>query len=193
MDAGTNWKQAYRPQRKARLEDIAEIIRETVSMDDVVSVYAPEHRPRGRRIPCPIHQGEGYNLSYTAHGFRCFVCGASGDVIAFVKDVLGLSTRADAMRRINQDLRLNLPIDGDVRPSFSAEAERRRQDAKRRRDAQDAWESHYNALWDDWARQDSIIRAADIKDPTEAWLRAAAIDRKTRIEYELLCLPEKPR
>lgn len=190
--AATRWSSIYRPQRKVPLEDIAQGIRETVSMDDAVSLYAPEHPPRGRRIPCPIHHGKDYNLSFTAHGYRCFVCGAAGDVIGFVKDVCELSTRPDAMRRINRDFHLGLPIEGEATFQFSAEAARRRLEAQKRQRAISEWEERYNDLWDEWARLDAQIQALSISDTWEAAERAKAIERRETVEYLIDGLPEKP-
>lgn len=181
------WK--YHPERKASLQDLIQIIRDTVSMDDVVRVYAPNPPPRRHRIPCPIHAGEDYNLSFTDKGFCCFVCGAKGDQIAFVKDVLGLSTKAEAVRRLNQDLGLGLPIDSPVPSSFSAEAARARKNAEEKRlKEKELWELR-ESLEDEWASLDRIIHdpAADIE------AKASAQERIAYIEYRLLSLPNESR
>lgn len=187
------WKSAYRPQRAARIEDIAQTIHDTVSMDEVVRVYLPELRPRNRRIPCPIHHGEDYNLSYTEHGYKCFVCGASGDVINFVRDVCELKTRSDAMKRLNKDLNLNLPINGDATPTFSAEVAKRRQAAEARKRAHDEWVERYHRLSDEWISLDNFLCSPAAKDPANAEERARAIGRKLIVEYSLDAMPEEPR
>ena len=45
------------------------------------------------RGPCPVHKGEGPNLSIDPKraAFKCFVCGAGGDVIDLVMAVHGSS------------------------------------------------------------------------------------------------------
>lgn len=181
------WK--YRPERKASLHDLIQIIRDTVSMDDVVRVYAPNPPPRHRRIPCPIHAGEDYNLSFTDKGFCCFVCGAKGDQIAFVKDVLGLSTKAEAVRRLNQDLGLGLPIDSPVPSGFSAEAAKRREEADRKRQELAEWSEEREALEDEWAILDTILRSPD----TDYVTKAKATERIARVQHALLSYPEEPR
>lgn len=183
----TEW--GYKPERKVPLSDLTQIIRDTVSMDDVIRVYAPENPPRRHRIPCPIHCGVDYNLSYTDTGFCCFVCGAKGDQIAFVKAVLGLATRAEAVRRLNQDLGLGLPIDSPASASFSAEAARRREEARLREDRRRKWAEDREALEDEWVRLDTTIRSPDT-DYTE---KAKASERIAYVNYALLSYPEEPR
>ena len=120
----------FQPERKVEWSDIAQAIHETVTMDEVVRAYVPSATPRHHRIPCPFHNGKDYNLSYTPHGYRCFVCGASGDVVGFVKDACELATRSDAMKRINQDFHLNLPIGANMDVHISAEMQKRRAEAE---------------------------------------------------------------
>ena len=82
-------------------------------------------------------------------------------MIAFVKEVCELATRADAMKRINQDLHLNLPIDGEVDAIQAAEMSRRRAEAEEKRRAEQAWEDEYHRLTDEWTRLDKVKRTAD--------------------------------
>ena len=151
----------FRPERKVSWEDIAESIHASVTMEDVLSLYSPSTPRRRHRCPCPLHNGKDFNFSYTPHGYKCFVCGESGDVIAFVKEVCELATRADAMKRMNQDLHLNLPIDGEVDAIQAAEMSRRRAEAEAKRAAEKAWDDEYHRLSDEWVRLDTIKRTAD--------------------------------
>lgn len=152
---GTEWE--FRPERRANWEDIAQAIHDLVKMDDVVGAYAPDPPPRHRRIPCPFHNGKDFNLSFTDFGYRCFVCGASGDVIGFVKDICECATRSDAMKKINADFNLHLPIDGNISIEQSKEISRRRAEAERKKREREAWEEKYNAALDEWVRLDKII------------------------------------
>lgn len=152
---------SFRAERKASLEDISQAIRESVTMDEALAMYSPSTPRRHRRCPCPLHNGKNYNFSYTEHGYKCFVCGASGDVISFVKEVCELATRADAMKRMNHDLHLNLPIDGEVNAFQATEMSRRRAEAEARRAAEKAWDDEYHRLSDEWVRLDTIKRTAD--------------------------------
>lgn len=176
-----DWKSEYRPERKADWQDISEAIRSTVQMGEVIALYCPGLSPRNHRMPCPIHNGKDYNFSFTPQGYKCFVCGASGDVVSFVKEVCELSTRQDAMRRINQDLRLGLPIDGEVNATFSAQAAKRREEAEKKKAEIEAWWIEYYRLLDEWIRLDDIKRnASSLSDEY-----ADAVKRIDQVSYEL--------
>lgn len=181
-----DWK--YKPERKADFADIAQTIHDTVSMDDVIRVYAPHLPIRNRRCPCPFHNGKDPNFSFTRYGYKCFVCGASGDVIGFVKEVCELSTRPDAMRRMNEDLRLNLPIDGEINYQQSMELAKRRAEAETRLKAQQDWDEEYNHLMFEYARLDKILmKNEDIS------LCAHARELIGYISYRLDSMPPRPQ
>ena len=88
--------------------DYAGIIKSSISMPDVAERYSGQRIVRNR-IKCPIHHGSDLNMRIYRSSYHCFVCHATGDVIQFVQSVLGLSFQ-DAMKRLNEDFRLNLPI-----------------------------------------------------------------------------------
>ena len=88
--------------------DYAEIIKSTVPMPEVAERYTGQRIVRNR-IRCPMHNGTDRNLRIYPKSYYCWVCHAAGDQIQFVQSVLGLSFQ-DAMRRINDDFGLGLPI-----------------------------------------------------------------------------------
>lgn len=178
-----DWTQTFKAERKADLADIASTIHDAVTMDDVIHAYSPGLRTRNHRAPCPFHNGKDYNFSFTRNGYKCFVCGVSGDVISFVKDSLGLSTRLDAMKRINADLRLHLPIDGNVSAEMSADLAKRRAEREKQERAEQEWLDKYHELLDEWIRLDQIKRTAD----PESAEYADAVKRIDRISYQLDC------
>lgn len=175
----------YKPERKADWGDIAEAIRASVTMEEAVRTYAPEHPPRRHRIPCPFHNGRDYNLSYSTNGYKCFVCGASGDVIGFVKDICECSTRSDAMKRINQDFNLHLPIDSSIDIEFSVELQKRREAARKKEAEKKAWEDKYHRLMDEWISLDKFLRSANPDTPELAEDLAKAQARIVQVDYEL--------
>ena len=183
------WQSAYRPERRASWEDIAESIRAAVSVPDALAVYCPSLPRRRNRCPCPIHNGRDYNFSYNTNGYKCFVCGASGDVITLVKEVCELSTRGEAMARINEDFRLNLSINGTLSAIQSANLALRRQEAEQKQKARDEWWTRYHALMDEWVRLDIAKRTADPSSDEYA----EAVKRIDYVGYELDCLPQEPR
>ena len=183
------WNKQYQTQRKIDWADVAQIIRESVSMDDVFAMYAPEIPRRNHRCPCPFHNGKDYNLSYNSNGYHCFVCGVGGDVIAFVKDIRELSTRADAMKLINADMHLNIPIGGTINAEQNAEIERRRKEAKVKQQAIDAWWEEYHRLMDRWIWLDKLKRSSEPMSDSYAY----AVKQLERVSCELDSLPEEPR
>ena len=90
------------------MTDYAEIIKSTIPMRDAVERYSGQRIYRNR-IRCPIHHGSDYNMRIYDRSYYCWVCHASGDVIQFVQSVLGISF-SDAMKRLNDDFHLGLPI-----------------------------------------------------------------------------------
>lgn len=187
---GTNpWSKEYKRERTASWDDVAEEIRATVTMDDVLDVYAPGTPRRNRRCPCPLHCGTDYNFSYTDHGYKCFVCGESGDVIAFVKDSLRLSTRADAMRRINEDLHLNIPVGGVISDAKVSELALKRQAARNREERRQEWIDRYHGLLDRWIDRDKVVRTADPNSDEYA----SAIREREILDHMLNALPTEPR
>jgi len=147
---------------RASWEDIAHAIRDSITMEDVLEFYCPSTPRQHHRCPCPIHNGKDYNFSYMEKGYKCFSCGAKGDVITFVQTICEYERRSDAMRRINSDFRLDLPLGGEVlSASQSASLALKRAEAKAKQEAEKAWENEYHSLTDEWIRLDKVRRTAD--------------------------------
>lgn len=184
-----DWSKAYRPERRADLGDIADAIREAVTVEQAITVYLPNVRVRNHRCPCPFHNGKDDNFSFTKGGYKCFVCGASGDVINFVKGVCELPTRFAAMQKINADFRLRLPIGESISAEQEATLARRRAEQERKRIIVDEWWAKYHDLMD---KLIDCQRALENADPdSEQYAEAARnIDF---IEYQLDSLPPEPR
>ena len=90
------------------MTDYAAIIKQAVPMRDAVERYTGQQIVLNR-ICCPIHHGKDRNMRIYGRSYYCWVCHASGDVIQFVQAVCGVSFR-DAMKRLNDDFGLHLPI-----------------------------------------------------------------------------------
>ena len=110
-------------------------------------------------------------------------------MISFVKEVQRCPTRGDAMKRINADFHLNLPLDSAVSEAQSAEIDRRRAEAQERKKRIDAWWERYHALTDEWIECDKVKRTAE--PFSDAW--NAAVLRLEILDYELNSLPDEPR
>lgn len=90
--------------------DPADVIKARVSVPEAVDRYTGQRIERNR-ICCPVHHGTDKNMRIYRDSYYCYVCHATGDVIQFVRAVTG-DTFQDAMKRINADFALNLPLDG---------------------------------------------------------------------------------
>ena len=183
-----DWQKTFKPERKAEWSDIADAIRNAVTMEDVLHAYAPSTSIRNRRCPCPFHNGKDYNFSFTRTGYKCFVCGESGDVISFVGGIRGLS-RTDAMKQINADFRLNLPINGTISAIQSADLALKRAERERKEKAHAEWEETYHSLWAEWIECDRAKRTAD----PESEEYAHAVKRIDYIAYLIDQMPSEPR
>ena len=183
-----NWSEAYKPVRRASWEDISNAIHQAVTMEDAIRAYTA-YEPRRHRIPCPIHNGENYNMSFTNTGYKCFVCGESGDVIKFVQTIFSLSSRTDAMAKINADFRLSLPLDREISTVENSAFIERRKAIEREREKRRVWEEGLDALWAEWCRLDRQKRWC--KPGTGAWIEA--VKNIDRISYEIDCYPPEPR
>lgn len=184
-----DWTKGFAPERKADWADIAAEIREAVTMEDVICAYTPSVTVRNRRCPCPFHNGKDLNFSFTRTGYKCFVCGASGDVISYAKDILGLHSRVDAMKQLNKDFRLNLPINGTISAIQSADLALKRAEREKKEKAHAEWEETYHLLWAEWIACDTAKRTAD----PESAEYANAVKRIDYIAYLIDQMPSEPR
>ena len=105
-----------------------EEVKRLVTVPEAAEFYG-FHQNRSGFISCPFHSEKTPSLKLRPASWRCYGCGKSGTVIDFIGELFGLSP-IDAVRRINEDFRLGLPLD---RPPSSAE----REEAKRRRHLND--------------------------------------------------------
>jgi len=73
-------------------DDVVERVREEADIVSIVGEYVKLKRVGNSfRGPCPFHHGKNDNFSVTLRGgYKCFVCGESGDVFTFVQKHLGL-------------------------------------------------------------------------------------------------------
>lgn len=131
-------------------------IKDRITMHDVLTRYGFKVG-RDKRIPCPFHNGKDKNLGYKPNFFKCFVCGASGDVITFVQKYHGLSF-TDTLVKIDNDFALGLGIGNELqererlalaKKSFEAKLER-----KKRQMAHERLEKAYHDAYDELARLD---------------------------------------
>ena len=188
------WSEDYRREQTASVGDVAEIIRDTVSIEDALGYYRPDIQPRHRRCPCPIHDGKDYNLSFTDRGFRCFVCNESGDVIALVKGMLRLPTRADAMKKIRDDFRIQVDFNAPLPQETSEKVNQLREERERKRKEKEAWEEKYHAALDEWIELDKTIINTPWDSEENIQKVCKAKEERARVGYKLdLIIASEPR
>ena len=169
-----------------------QIVTERVTMSDVIGMYVPSVHPRRNRIPCPIHNGEDYNMSFNDYGFCCFVCGAHGGVIRFVMDLFGVGF-VEAIQKLNRDFCLGLPFDRKITVREQAQYNTviSQLQAKRDKAMQIEREKH-DAHWklmDEWIVLDKIKRyykPTSPDDPVNPFWHYA-VNRIGYIQYLLDC------
>jgi DNA primase len=73
-------------------DEVVERVREEADIVSVIGEFVKLKRVgTSFRGPCPFHHGKNNNFSVSAKGgYKCFVCGESGDVFTFVQKHLGL-------------------------------------------------------------------------------------------------------
>lgn len=163
-----------------------EAIKEQVSMQDAIALYAPGSTARHSRIPCPVHGGTNLNLSFTDRLYHCFVCGSGGDVISFTQHVFELDFIA-AVDKLNADFNLGIPLDRRMTLREQREAEKRRwkiiEERKRKQEEEQAYEEKYNSLCDEWYRlaQNREIYAPKSRD--EEW-NPLFVEALQKISYQ---------
>ena len=73
-------------------DEVVEQVRDQADPVAVIGEYVKLKRVGSSfRGPCPFHHGKGDNFSISPRGgYKCFVCGETGDVFTFVQKQLGL-------------------------------------------------------------------------------------------------------
>lgn len=101
-------------------------IKQFVTIQDVVERYCGLHPARNGRVPCPFHNGKDNNMALYDDGrYYCYVCGASGDQITFVRNMFNVDF-ITACKMLNQDFGLGLAIDRELTGFEKREMEKKR-------------------------------------------------------------------
>ena len=104
--------------------DPFEVVREQVTAQEAARVYGLTIDRHGKAL-CPFHNDKHPSMTFKNGRYRCWVCDASGDAVDLVRGLYG-GTYMDALRRINQDFHLGLPLGGGKStPQQRAEAQER--------------------------------------------------------------------
>lgn len=144
-------------------------IRESLSMEDVAYRYVPHARIRNHRMPCPFHNGEDDNFALYENTYYCYVCHEHGDIFNFTQKILGVNF-PDALKALNQDFGLNLPIEGKLTMKQRIHIDHLTAVREAEREARHALEREYSEIMDKYVYFD---RLSIIERPgTEMWALA---------------------
>lgn len=111
--------------------------REQVSALEVAQRYGVQIDRHGRAL-CPFHPDHRPSMTFKGGRYRCWVCNSSGDATDLVKHLCG-GTYWEALKRLDQDFALNLPLGGGKpTPQQQAEA-RERQRTKELHQRYETW------------------------------------------------------
>lgn len=158
--------------------DYAGEIKARVTMPEILTAYGVPVKTH-KRIPCPIHHGTDNNFSFKDDHFKCWVCGAHGDVISFVQQYFDISFN-DAIDKINTDMNLGLPIrsalSDDERDRLLRDTAARLREKMRTENIRKLLWCQYHAALDRWISLDLMKREeaprTPLDDMTEAYVYA---------------------
>ena len=115
--------------------DVFAEARERVSTEEAARLYGFALNRAGF-ICCPFHGERSPSLKLWADHWYCFGCHEGGSVIDFVGKLFGISP-LDAVRKLNADFSLGLPLDHRQTREERVEAKKRRHEAEVRRQFED--------------------------------------------------------
>ena len=140
------------------MTDYAEQIKSSVTMQQAIEHYGFTVN-RAHKILCPFHSDKRNSCHIYKDGYKCFSCGAHGDVIDFVSRYFNLSFM-DSVKKMNDDFSLGMEIGGTLTDEQKREANRqaykRRQEQKRRQNELKRLYTAYSAAYDWYAALDII-------------------------------------
>jgi DNA primase len=163
-------------------------IKSRLDMPEVATSYGIEIG-RGNMAKCPFHnsgQERHPSMKLYSERFKCFACGATGDIIELTQKLHNLSTPLDAARLLNNDFCLNLfgltPAERKRAREAIADRERDRQLAK----SFDSWcdDALHTVRWYLWHLRELKAKRAPkrIDDEFTADFRRALCELGT-VEY----------
>ena len=107
-------------------------IKQLISMPELITRYGI--REQNGFVCCPVHDDNkpSCKIYPGSRGWYCFSCGTGGDVLDFAQNYFGLP-KSDAVRKLNADFSLNLPLDGYDRKEAERQAQKRNWERQQKR------------------------------------------------------------
>lgn len=86
--------------------NLVDLIKNRIDLQSVMKHYGTHFERTGNAL-CPFHSDNHPSLSIKNERYKCWACGASGDMFDFVQNLYGDSFM-EAIERINKDLGLGI-------------------------------------------------------------------------------------
>lgn len=139
---------------------IIQLVKSTVDIRRVMEYYGIKFNRAGFAV-CPFHTEKTASLSIKGQFYKCFGCGASGDVVTFVSRYFGI-TPHEAVCKLNNDFNINLPIGEKLTARQRYEADKRVAgiiaDKKLHERKREALQAEYERAYDHWVATDKFVR-----------------------------------
>ena len=173
--------------------NFADEIKQRVSMIEILQHYGIE-TDRSNFCRCPFHQERSASFkAYSgSRGFYCYGCHASGSVIDFVMQYFSIPF-GDAIKKINEDFSLGLPIGEKLDRRKQLEMQRqafmRKREMNAKKQKEQELDEAYWTAFDEWARLDKQKREYSPTSPSEPFhpLFIEALKNIDAAEYNLRC------
>ena len=152
------------------MTDVTSIIKQSVTIRDICAQNGIAVNRAGFAC-CPFHAEKTPSMKiYDNKRFKCYGCGASGDVIEFASRIYNLPFK-ETISKLNTDFNLRLPIGDELTDEQRREAERqtrkRKAEQKARQNELNRLRRAYNAALDYWTQLDKIAVQDEPKSPTD--------------------------
>lgn len=99
-------------------EAVIDQVRQSVDIVDVIGDHAVlTHRGKNFLGLCPFHDDSkpSFNVSQDKQIYKCFACGAGGNVFTFLHDIENISF-VEAVRKLAERGGIDLPVSGPTGP-----------------------------------------------------------------------------
>lgn len=150
------------------MTDVFKECRERVPAIDAGRQYGLIFDRRGWAL-CPFHQDKHASMSFKNGRFHCWVCDLQGDSIDLTARLFSLEPLA-AVRRLNEDFRLALPLDKPPTPE-------ERQAARRRQEVDEAYQ-----VFEEWRNGFLNRLTAAYREGHQTLQNCQGLDRLTERE-----------
>lgn len=89
------------------IKELFQTAKGRLDIKQVAETYGLQIDRAGKAL-CPFHSEKTPSLSFKGQGFKCFGCGAGGDVFRLAGGLLGISKPIEVLKRLNSDFGLGL-------------------------------------------------------------------------------------